>query len=419
MELMRSRGHEVALFSMADERGQATAYDHHFVPHTDFKNSNGPATRARLALHAIYSPQARKKIRQMIVDFHPDVAHVRNIYHHLSPSILWELKAQGVPVLYHMNDFKLLCPSYNMVSAGQACERCKGGKFLNVVREGCYGGGRGASAVLAAEAYFHSWLGTYEKCVDQILAPSWFVKQKLMENGWDGAGIQVLPHFQVLPLQAPPSPAQDAPIVYFGRLSPEKGVDDLLAAMAQLPHIQLVIAGDGPQRSGLQAIASKLGLRNVSFAGQLSGEALEALIASSQFTVFPSRAYETLGKSILESYALGRPVVASDLGSRREVMQEGETGVLYRVGDVNQLAAAIAFLHDRPELAVRMGEAGRELVRVRHSQEQHFLALGKIYEQLVVRKSTPRKSTPRTRSVTSPVPLRIAFHRRPRGSRQV
>jgi len=404
MDLMRSRGHQVALFSMADERGQATAYDRHFVPHVDFKSGQGLAARARLAMHAIYSPQSRKKIQEMIAAFRPDVAHVRNIYHHLSPSILWELKAQGVPVVYHMNDFKLLCPSYNMVSAGQACERCKGGKFFNVVREGCYAGGRAASAVLAAEAYLHSWLSTYEKCVDIVLAPSQFVKRKLMENGWDAAGIQVLPHFQTLPSQAPTNPGQDAPILYFGRLSPEKGVDDLLAAMAQLPHIRLVIAGDGPQRGELEATVRESRLRNVSFAGQLPGSALEELIAESQFTVFPSRAYETLGKSILESYARGRPVVASDLGSRREVVQEGETGVLYQVRDVNQLAAAIAFLHDRPQLTARMGEAGRELVRLNHAPDQHFLALGKIYEQLAARKSAPR-----SQKIASPVPLRIAF----------
>jgi hypothetical protein len=120
MELMRSRGHEVALFSMADERGRATVYDQHFVPHLDFKGDHTLPAQARLALYAIYSPQAREKIRHMIADFHPDVAHVRNIYHHLSPSILWELKAQRVPVLYHMNDFKLLCPSYNMVAQGRA-----------------------------------------------------------------------------------------------------------------------------------------------------------------------------------------------------------------------------------------------------------------------------------------------------------
>ena len=258
--------------------------------------------------------------------------------------------------------------------------------------------------MLAAEVYFHSWLATDERCVDQILAPSQFVKQKLTENGWAGGAIQVLQHFQTLPLRAPPNPAPDAPILYFGRLSAEKGLADLLRAMANLPHIQLVIAGDGPQRSELEATVREQRLNNVNFAGQLSGPALQELIAKSRFTVFPSRAYETLGKSILESYVLGRPVVASDLGSRGEVVQQGETGVLYRVGDVDQLATAIAFLHDRPELAARMGRAGHELVRANHSPQQHFLALGKIYDQLAVRKPAPRfQKTP------SPVPLRIAF----------
>src|SRR6266567_1025220 len=143
MELMRARGYEVALFSMTDARGQSTAYDRHFVPLTDFKKDFRPIARTRLALHAIYSTQARKQIRRMIADFHPQVAHVRNIYHHLSPSILWELKAQGVPVLYHMNDFKLICPSYNLVSSsGEACARCRGGTFWNVIQCGCYAGGR-------------------------------------------------------------------------------------------------------------------------------------------------------------------------------------------------------------------------------------------------------------------------------------
>src|SRR4029077_970832 len=117
----------------------------------------------------------------------------------------------------------------------------------------------------------------------------------------------------------------------------EKGVDDLLAAMYRLPTVQLIIAGDGPQRPVLQVLAKTLGLNNVSFVGHVSGAALEQLIANSQFTVFPSRAYETMGKSILESYAQGRAVVASDLGSRRELVKEGKTGSLYRVKDVGHL----------------------------------------------------------------------------------
>ncbi|HEX3742153.1 MAG TPA: hypothetical protein VHV29_20810, partial [Terriglobales bacterium] len=81
MDVMRSRGHETALFSMLDDRGPATAYDRHFVPLTDFKRSAGFVNKSRLALHAVYSTEARKRISGMIDDFKPDVAHVRNIYH--------------------------------------------------------------------------------------------------------------------------------------------------------------------------------------------------------------------------------------------------------------------------------------------------------------------------------------------------
>ncbi len=200
MDLMRSGGHEVALFSMSDPRGPRTEYDQHFLPRVDFKQGKrGLISNARLTAHAIYSREARRRLRGMITEFRPDVAHVRNIYHHLSPSILWELKKHGVPVIYHLNDFKLLCPSYNMVAHGRACEKCSGRKFWHVATEDCYTGGRRSALVLAAEAYVHKWFRTYERCVTRFLAPSQFVKHKLIVNGWEGKKIDVLPHFQKLP----------------------------------------------------------------------------------------------------------------------------------------------------------------------------------------------------------------------------
>ncbi len=406
MDLMRAHGHEVALFSMADPRGQPTEYDKYFVPLIDFKGGHGPLGHARLAAHAIYSCQAREGLGRMIAAFRPDVAHVRNIYHHLSPSILWELKMQGVPVIYHLNDFKLLCPSYNMVAHGQACERCRGGQFWHVLTVGCYAGPPGSALLLAAEAYVHKWLQTYESCVDRFLAPSRFVKNKLVENGWSAKKIDLLPHFQKLPSQAPPEAGTDAPILYFGRLAPEKGITDLLRAMQSLPHIHLRIAGEGSQRSELESLAGQLCLANVEFLGHLAGAELDQSICSSRFTVLPSRAYETLGKSILESYAWGRPVVASDLGSRRELVHEGETGLLFRPGDVGQLAGAISFLAERPELSAEMGAACRELVRNQHSPEAHYLALARLYEQLALRRQKPAKPevVPDVRR-----PLRVAF----------
>lgn len=380
---MRACGHEVALFSTADPRGAAEHFEQHLAPRKELTESTNLLGKLRFAANAIYSVAARARMRATIAAFRPDVAHVRNIYHHLSPSILWELKARGIPVIYHVNDFKLLCPAYNLVSrSGEICERCAGGRFWNCVAHNCSPRGRGASTVLAAEAYVHRWLRTYENCVDLLLAPSRFVKEKFMEHGWPESKTKVLPHFQNLAARRLPHPKSDAPILYFGRLSPEKGVQDLIAAMTQLPDVRLVIAGDGPQRHDLERLATKLNLGNVSFAGHVGGAALDTLIAQSQFTVFSSRAYETFGKSILESYAQGRAVVASDLGSRREVVENGRTGILYPVGDHDALARAIRFLRDRPEMSRAMGEAGWRRVRDQHSQVEHFLVLEKLYAAL-------------------------------------
>src|SRR5262249_32026412 len=150
-------------------------------------------------------------------------------------------------------------------------------------------GGRTSAVALAAEAYVHKWMRTYEKCIDLFLAPSQFVKQKLVEQGWDEKKIAVLSHFQELPASVP-AISTSSPILYFGRLSPEKGVVDLLRAMQRLPCVHLQIAGDGPQRNELEQLTSDLGLTNVQFVGHLAKEELNRAIASSCFTVFPSRA---------------------------------------------------------------------------------------------------------------------------------
>ncbi|MGO8796984.1 MAG: glycosyltransferase family 4 protein [Candidatus Sulfotelmatobacter sp.] len=415
-ELLRAHGHEVALFSMADARGQPTPYDRHFMPHTDFKKQNGWLEKARLAGQAIYSREARRRIRAMIAEFQPDVAHVRNIYHHLSPSILWELKAQKIPVLYHLNDFKVLCPGYNLVSQGEACEACKGGKFWRGLKEKCYPGW-GARVTLAAEAYIHKWLGTYRKCVDCFLAPSQFVRDKFVEHGWDAAQFEVLPHFQSIQTVSK-RPTKNAPLLCFGRLSPEKGVEDLLHAMRRVPDLRLVIAGDGPERGRLQQLATELGLGNVEFVGQMGREELDRAIADSRFTVLPSHAYETLGKTILESYAQGRTVVATDCGSRRELVQEGKTGLLYKTGDVEQLASAIRFLGAHPEVADEMGRAGRQEVGVNYTPQAHYEALFRLYERLVAGKrrqsgaakpEIPVRACAFTASSVSKPKLRVAF----------
>jgi glycosyltransferase involved in cell wall biosynthesis len=236
---MDDRGHETALFSMDHGRTPAFAGCSYRIPHLDFKDPNaGFLKKVKMAAHAIYSPSARRAMRRCLADFSPDLAHIRGIYHHLSPSILWELKRQGIPVLYHMNDFKILCPTYNFVADGRACELCSHGAFHHVATKGCYSGPRSSALVLAAEAYLHKWLRTYDRCVDMFLAPSEFVRQKLTASALPAQRIEVLPDDEQLT-------TDEGYLLYFGRVSPEKGVHELLHAMARLPRIPLVIAGDG------------------------------------------------------------------------------------------------------------------------------------------------------------------------------
>jgi glycosyltransferase involved in cell wall biosynthesis len=413
MSLMREQDHRVALFSMSDPLGTPGPFDDYFVPHTNFKDTGqGWLPRMRLAAHAIYSRDARCRLGRLIQDFRPDVSHVRNIYHHLSPSILWELKRHNVPVVYHLNDFKLLCPNYNLTSKGKACESCRNGRFWKVVTTGCYHGGVANRVVLAAEAYFHRWIGTYEKCVDLFLAPSEFVRNKLIEHGWSAARIEVLSHFQSLSDQGHAFPGSDAPMLYFGRLSPEKGVEDLIRAKVHLPEVRLVIAGDGPARASLEAMARNLALKHVEFAGHLPTEELGRRISEARFTVLPSHAYETLGKTILESYARGRAVVASDLGSRREFVRHGETGLLYPPGDVQQLAEVLRLLCDHPERADEMGRAGRDFVRSHHSPAAHYQAITALYERLMTSRkdvSPQIPGKPSTLTISTRPRLRVAF----------
>ena len=178
--------------------------------------------------------------------------------------------------------------------------------------------------------------------------------------------------------------------------------------MVQLPHIPLVIAGDGPERPRLESLAKELNLNQVLFAGMVQGDELQKLIAGCSFSVFPSHAYETLGKSILESYAWGRPVIASDLGSRRELVQHGVTGLLYPDGDREQLAHSIGFLFDRPDLIQKMGAAARSRVKANHDPDQQVEKLLGLYSRLTSAKkllsfpAAPKPPRPR-RSV------RVAF----------
>src|SRR5437016_3687125 len=105
MVRIEQRGHETALFSMDHKRADAYSGRSYLIPYINFKDPDaGLLKKVSMAVHALYSRPSRRRMRACIADYKPDLAHIRGIYHHLSPSILWELKKQQVPVVYHLND---------------------------------------------------------------------------------------------------------------------------------------------------------------------------------------------------------------------------------------------------------------------------------------------------------------------------
>src|SRR3989338_7288345 len=228
----------------------------------------------------------------------------------------------------------------------------------------CVKGSILASILEVLEKYFQKIFLPDKKYTDLFLVPSRFMKEKLAEFGFKGKKTKVLPHFTNR-LERFPDFNKGEYILFFGRLSPEKGLVTLLYAMRPLSNIRLLIAGEGNQKMELEKLVRHLNLKNVEFTGFLDGERLKKLIRKSRFTVLPSLWYETFGLSIIESFALGKAVIAARIGGISEIISNGKEGFLFTPGDYRDLSRNINKLWNSPNLAIKMGKAAFKSYQVK------------------------------------------------------
>jgi glycosyltransferase involved in cell wall biosynthesis len=378
--LLKSRGHRVELFCMAHPQNDPAPFDEYFVPNIDFHRVQ-PTEMVRLVNRVLWDRFAAHRIGHVLDLFSPDVVHLFNIYHHISPSILPPIKKRGIPILQTVNDYKLICPNYLLFTNGRPCLRCRNGRYANAVRHRCLHGSLRWSMLAAVEMLLHRIMSVYERHVSVFLAPSRFVLAKLHEFGVNPDQTRRLPY--CIPgsgvERAPPHGKNRGYVLYFGRLSREKGLATLMAAMSHLSDLELWIAGDGPLRSHLERQTHTLGLSNIRFCGHCRGEHLNQLVAGARLSVLPSEWYEVFGQSVVESLLLSRPVVASRTGGIPEVMEDGEHGLLVPSGDASALADAMRWLASHAAVANEMGRAGREAALARFGVERHYEELSALY----------------------------------------
>jgi len=366
---------------MKDKRNSKNHFNKYFVSNVDLSKPKIGVQGFRNIARIIYSREAKRKIEQLIKKTKPDIAHIHNIYHQISPSILSVFKKYNIPVVQTLHDFKLICPSYKLFSKGTVCERCKKHKYYNAAFQRCSKNSILSSCVLALEMYIHKMLKIYEKNVDMFICPSRFVKNKMIEWGIDNKKLVVIPHF-VDSSRFEPNYENQGYILYFGRLAEEKGVDALIEAMKDSPRLKLKIVGEGPEKKNLESRILNLGLNNVEFLGYKTGDELKNLVRNSMFVVCPSISYETFGLVVIEANALEKPVVASNLGALPEIIEDRKTGLLFKPGDAKELAKKISYLINHPDEVKEMGKRAREKVAREFNPELHYQRLIEVYKCL-------------------------------------
>ena len=378
--LLEAAGHTVVPFAMEHPSNLPSPYAKYFVSRVEFRGRRNVFTDLGRAARVIWSREAQSKMSLLLKEQGPfDLAHLHNIAHQLSPSILMPLAHAGVPIVQTMHDYKLLCPVYTFRTEGAVCERCKGGRFWNAAIHRCNAGSLPLSLTSAAETAVHRVLHSY-RGVHVFHCPSLFEMAKMLEHGIPRERLAFVPHF-VDALAYPPAFGGGSYALFAGRLSEEKGLFTLLETHRRTPGLRLVIAGDGPLREALEARVDPAQRARLTFAGHLTGGDYDRAWAGAACLVLPSEWYEVRPMVIHEASARGKAVVATRLGTIPEIVEDGVTGLLVPPAAPDALGAALKSLVDDPARAEAMGRAGRAMVETLYTPDSHLAAMFDVYAQ--------------------------------------
>ncbi len=349
MKLLEQAGHTVIPFSMQDKRNQTSRYEKFFVPHIDFQSTE---VGLKQAVQFLYSKEACQRLEALILEERPDLAHVHNIAHQLTPAILPILKKHRIPVVQTLHDYQLICPNYKLYTQGSVCERCFKHKYYNAALHKCLKDSAAGGALGAIELTLHRLiLRSYDK-VDIFICPSRFLFDRLVAWGIPEQKLRYVPNF-VSPVDMPSVGIKEqtgGAFLFVGRLMKEKGIDLFFEAARALPEIEFAVAGQAktPEQTAVYA-AQAQALPNLTWHGHISDKAeLRKLMAQAKAVVVPSEWYENAPLTVLEALAAGTWVITSLRGGLPELIQSGKNGMVFEPGSVQGLIEAIQLIAAKP-----------------------------------------------------------------------
>lgn len=378
--LLRARGHDVAVFAMRYPLNEPSPWESYWPPEVDF--GGGPADKLAAVRRTLGLGDVRRCFARMLGDFRPDVVHLNNIHSYLSPVVGALARHAGIPVVWTLHDYKLICPSYLCLRSGRVCEECfasAGARKSRLIATRCMKGSLAASAVAYVEA--RRWSAPrLSRFTSRFICPSDFMARKMEQGGYDPAKLVTLCNFidpdmerayrQLLD-SGTLSRMREPYYCYVGRLSAEKGVATLLEAASRLPY-ELRVAGDGPLAAELRSRYASA--RNIRFLGRLDGHGVRSLLASARLSVMPSECYENNPLGVIESLCAGTPVVGASIGGIPELLDHA-SGLLFDSGSASGLTHALGrawnTAYDHAAIAVASLQ--------RFSAAAHYTSLADIY----------------------------------------
>ncbi len=362
------------------ETGMLRRAGHHVV---EFIRKNetiaefSPPQKASLMVTTTWNQSAYTQIRQLIAKERPDVAHCHNLLPLVSPAAYYACKSTSVPVVQTLHNYRLLCPPGTLYADGRTCDDCARSLTCGVAR-GCYRDSHLQTATVAMMLGTHRLLGTWERTVDAYVALNRFARDYFVAAGLPSARLHVKPNF-LLDDPAPRYGRGDYAL-FVGRLAPEKGVMEVLEAWRRLPHIPLVVVGDGPLRDEVSEKVDRARGTHIKLLGHLSVDNTRAQMKGARFLVFPSRWYEPFPMTLLEAAACGLPAVAARIGGVPELVVEGQTGLLFDPQNFEALAEKVNWAWAHPSEMAAMGSAARELYQQKYTADKNYELLMNIYQ---------------------------------------
>lgn len=334
-------------------------------------NADGALEMLKAGVSTIWSAQAGSEMRRRVRDHRAEIVHVHNLFPALSPVVLRAARSEGAVVVVTLHNYRLHCLPATFLRRGRICELCLGRVPWRGVVFGCYRNSVGASAALAGSLTVHRVIGSFDMTT-LYFAVSEFTRAKHVEAGMDPARVIVKQNFC---RETPRRAGGGEYFLFLGRLSYEKGLDTVLRAWR--PEFgKLLIAGGGDEQDSLMGMAPP----EAEFLGAVTASRAREVVRKARALLLPSRSYEGAPRTVIEAYAAGVPIVASRIGGLGEMVEEGRSGFLVELEDIEGWSRAVSAMSE-PDTAERLGDGAYELWQEKYNSDVALALLENGYSK--------------------------------------